>query len=142
MKVILSKEEWCQFRKPCVYKFIDGLGNPIYIGFGRHGYDRVFNGPSQKHLNRETAKDVCSSVQVEFFDTHQEANDAENLEIHKYHPIYNKCCTLCAVYDKIKKSGEPITRTVISKAKKAPKPAKWFLLKYPNGMTNLKPSSQ
>jgi excinuclease UvrABC nuclease subunit len=92
-----SRSELNQAGSPCVYIALALDGKILYIGFGEHGFSRVFKF-DVKHEGRNKAFETCHSLSVVFFSSKDEASETEDKWIHAYHPIYNGSCPKCDFY--------------------------------------------
>lgn len=97
MRISLTKTKWSQLMKPCVYWVIHVSKGVLYVGVGEHGLSRVFS--TCQHEVRQMAFDNCTSIEVEFFDTMQEAANREIAELHLWHPAY-QMCSVCSANNK------------------------------------------
>ena len=92
-KVRFNRQEFDEARQPAVYAAIRG-GEPLYIGYSRDGYQRVFSCYGATTEKRTTAFKECDEVVFRFYSTADEAKIEESKLIHKYHPRYNQQCYL------------------------------------------------
>lgn len=91
-KVKFTRLEFDEALRPAVYAAMRG-GVPLYIGFSRNGYRRVFAGhdaPGGKSAdNRSQAFKECDEVVFRFYSDEREAKIAEADLIFKFKPRYN-----------------------------------------------------
>lgn len=93
--IVLSRTEFMDLKRPCVYWFLDQNKIPLYIGASEQGLERVFKREKSARntpAGRYTALQKFAFVRVVFFASRQEAFAYEEAEIHRWHPGSQKCC--------------------------------------------------
>lgn len=88
----ISKKEFAFNTGPSVYKIFKN-GTCIYVGYSKNGLCRIYVYPSQRHFrgNRYSAFKEADTITISFYETAPEALFIEQTEIHRLHPVYNKC---------------------------------------------------
>jgi len=93
-KVRLSRLEFDEARQPAVYAAMRS-GEPLYIGYSRDGYQRVFSCYGATTEKRTMAFKESDEIVFRFYSTAEEAKEQESDLIHRYHPRYNSQCYRC-----------------------------------------------
>lgn len=82
------------FAAPCVYRYMLGT-ELLYIGVSKD-IARPFSGKDSNQEQRAQMRGIADHIVIETYESEEEAKQVEEYLIHRFHPLGNRQCLLCA----------------------------------------------